>query len=535
MARQTQSAMTTYILMALVVVLGIAAFALVLTNDRSAEFAVTDAPSFASQPRETATPLPTPETIALPAQTVSGTPEEICRASLPAQDPATREYVQAANVIEVGVDYRAIFCTEAGPIYIDLLEDQAPETVNNLVFLASQGFYNNTTFHRVLEDFMAQGGDPTASGSGGPGYRFDDEIAPYLTFEGPGLLAMANAGPGTNGSQFFITTSSPTYLNGQHTIFGRVLEGYENALALKLRDPQQNPDFEGSRLDTIVIITDPSQVTTSYEDPAPATEADLQDRFDTVVARWTTELLDLDAEKSGARTAESIVAETPADLQAAMTDFLDAHNFQYGYRQRLLNRDCNPQIVFSWIQYTVDAYATPEDAAQALADGLLYRVAEAEGFTEEGRYERTLYPVFSQEGGGCDERPSHTGRAFFKHGRYVVTTEVAYPDDVVPDDATHREAVFLLSRQIILNVVWEPDLGTIYAQELGIAYTAPPLETEATPEATALDEEATPEATAEPEAEATEAPSATPTTRPSATPRPSPTPEATPEATEAGG
>lgn len=505
MARQSQSSTTTYILMAIVVILGVAAFGLVLTNDRSAEFAVTDAPSVASQPRETATPLPTPETIALPAQSVSGTPAEICSASLPAADPPTREYVQAANVIEAGVDYRAIFCTEAGPIYVDLLEDEAPETVNNFVFLASQGFYNNTTFHRVLEDFMAQGGDPTGTGSGGPGYRFDDEIAPHLTFEGVGLLAMANAGPGTNGSQFFITTSSPTYLNGQHTIFGRVLTGYDHVLDLKLRDPQQNPDFEGARLDTVIIITDPAQVNADYEDPSLANEADLQASFDTVVARWTAELLDLDAEQSGPRTADSVVAQTPAELQADMATFLDTYNFQYGYRQRMLNRGCNPQIIFSWIQYTVDAYATPEDAASALADGLLYRVAEAEGYTNEGRYGRTLYPVFAKEGGGCDDRPAHTGRAFFKHGRYIVTAEIVYPDEVLPQGATHREAVYLLANQIIRNVVWGPDLGTVYAKELGIAYTAPTLESEATPEATAA-VEATPEATVAVEAtpEATE-------------------------------
>src|SRR5688572_14124487 len=119
-------------------------------------------------------------------------------------------------------------CTDAGAIYIDLLEDFAPATVNNFVFLAQNNYYDNTIFHRVLEDFMAQGGDPTGTGSGGPGYQFRDEFAPFLTFDRPYLLAMANAGAGTNGSQFFITTAETPHLDFRHTIFGDVLEGQEN-------------------------------------------------------------------------------------------------------------------------------------------------------------------------------------------------------------------------------------------------------------------------------------------------------------------
>ncbi len=122
-------------------------------------------------------------------------------------EPATRSFDGPEQVLESGVDYRAIFCTQAGPVYVDLFEDYAPQTVNNFVFLAQNGYYNNTTFHRVIEDFMAQGGDPTGTGSGGPGYQFGDETPGFLVFDRPGLLAMANAGPGTNGSQFFLTTA----------------------------------------------------------------------------------------------------------------------------------------------------------------------------------------------------------------------------------------------------------------------------------------------------------------------------------------
>jgi peptidyl-prolyl cis-trans isomerase B (cyclophilin B) len=166
--------------------------------------------------------------------------------------------------------YIATLKTEKGDIVVELLADKAPVTVNNFVFLARQGYYDNTTFHRVLDDFMAQGGDPTGSGSGGPGYEFQDEFHPDLTFDGPGLLAMANAGPGTNGSQFFITFVATPHLNNHHTIFGRVLSGMEVALALTRRDPSQNPSFQGDRLLTVEIQeTDHSQLPAVTEAPPP--------------------------------------------------------------------------------------------------------------------------------------------------------------------------------------------------------------------------------------------------------------------------
>jgi peptidylprolyl isomerase/peptidyl-prolyl cis-trans isomerase B (cyclophilin B) len=149
--------------------------------------------------------------------------------------------------------YLANFVTDKGTIVVELLADKAPITVNNFVFLAREGFYNNTTFHRVLDDFMAQGGDPTGSGSGGPGYRFEDEFHPDLSFSEPGLLAMANSGPDTNGSQFFITFAPTPHLDGRHTIFGKVVEGLDVALALTRRDPQLNPDFAGDALQTVEI------------------------------------------------------------------------------------------------------------------------------------------------------------------------------------------------------------------------------------------------------------------------------------------
>jgi cyclophilin family peptidyl-prolyl cis-trans isomerase len=111
--------------------------------------------------------------------------------------------------------------------------------VNNFIFLANQGWYDNVTFHRVLEGFVAQSGDPTGTGFGGPGYAFSNEITPELNFEEAGILAMANAGPDSNGSQFFITYGPAPQLDGGYTIFGRVLSGMEVVEDLKLRDPSQ--------------------------------------------------------------------------------------------------------------------------------------------------------------------------------------------------------------------------------------------------------------------------------------------------------
>ena len=123
----------------------------------------------------------------------------------------------------------AVLETSLGKIEFEFLEDLAPGHVKNFKDLANEDFYNGTTFHRVIPGFMIQGGDPTGTGTSGPGYKFEDEIDAKLGFEKPGILAMANSGPNTNGSQFFITTASTPHLNGNHTIFGKVLEGQDVA------------------------------------------------------------------------------------------------------------------------------------------------------------------------------------------------------------------------------------------------------------------------------------------------------------------
>ena len=129
--------------------------------------------------------------------------------------------------IDPNASYTATFRTNQGSFTVELFASQAPVTVNNFVFLARDGFYNGVIFHRVIENFMIQGGDPSGRGDGGPGYKFQDEIAPTLSFDRPGILAMANAGPNTNGSQFFITVSPTPHLDGAHTIFGRIIQGQD--------------------------------------------------------------------------------------------------------------------------------------------------------------------------------------------------------------------------------------------------------------------------------------------------------------------
>ena len=147
--------------------------------------------------------------------------------------------------------YYATLKTAKGDIKVQLFADRAPETVNNFVYLAHEGFYNDTAFHRVIEGFMAQGGDPTGTGSGGPGYQFADEIWPGAAFDRAGLLAMANAGPGTNGSQFFITMGPTEWLNGQHTIFGEVVEGMD--VLDKLTRVEPGAGQTGDKLYTVTI------------------------------------------------------------------------------------------------------------------------------------------------------------------------------------------------------------------------------------------------------------------------------------------
>ncbi|MFC2041553.1 peptidylprolyl isomerase [Chloroflexota bacterium] len=137
-------------------------------------------------------------------------------------------------IIDASKQYTATIKTEKGDLVLELFASDVPVTVNNFVFLAREGFYDGTTFHRVIPDFMAQGGDPTGTGTGGPGYKFADEFSEHT--HGTGALSMANAGPNTNGSQFFITYSPQHHLDGKHSVFGQLTEGMDVLAKIKNGD-----------------------------------------------------------------------------------------------------------------------------------------------------------------------------------------------------------------------------------------------------------------------------------------------------------
>jgi peptidyl-prolyl cis-trans isomerase B (cyclophilin B) len=148
--------------------------------------------------------------------------------------------------------YRANMETDNGIMVIELFADKVPNTVNNFVFLAREGFYEGIMFHRVISNFMAQGGDPTGRGSGGPGYKFEDEFHPSLKHDKKGILSMANAGPNTNGSQFFITHIPTPHLDNKHTVFGQVVEGLDVLMSIPPRDPN-NPSAPAVKINRVSI------------------------------------------------------------------------------------------------------------------------------------------------------------------------------------------------------------------------------------------------------------------------------------------
>ncbi|NMB90685.1 MAG: peptidylprolyl isomerase [Chloroflexi bacterium] len=158
------------------------------------------------------------------------------------------------TVIDSGKDYTATLHTEKGDVVIQLYDDVAPVTVNSFVFLAQDGWFDNVPFHRVMHDFVAQAGDPSGTGYGGPGYFFDNEIDSSLMFDKPGVVGMANSGPTSNGSQFFITYAAAPDLDGSYTIFGQVTEGMDVLQQITERNPDAGGDLpEGDKILSIDI------------------------------------------------------------------------------------------------------------------------------------------------------------------------------------------------------------------------------------------------------------------------------------------
>ena len=197
----------------------------------------------APEPVPAPSPAPTPAPAPMPVQP----PPE------PAVKPKPKTYnAPPPMIIDTSKKYTAFMETEKGTMVLELFAKDVPKTVNNFVFLANEGFYDGTTFHRVIPGFMAQGGDPTGTGRGGPGYHFEDEFTGHK--HGAGALSMANAGPNTNGCQFFITYTPQPGLDGKHSVFGQLVEGMDVLEKLTPRDPSQNPQFEGDRIIRVYIV-----------------------------------------------------------------------------------------------------------------------------------------------------------------------------------------------------------------------------------------------------------------------------------------
>jgi peptidylprolyl isomerase len=194
------------------------------------------------------------------SQQTAGQASALTSAAQVAQGESTPELVGTKQfaaappmLIDVTKQYFAtVVMTKGGEFVIQLFPDKAPITVNSFVFLARQGYFDDVTFHRVLEGFMAQGGDPTGTGGGDPGYSFVNE-ANDLRFDKAGVVAMANAGPNTNGSQFFIMFGPYGVNESDYTIFGQVISGMDVVNGLTRRDPNQNPTFSGDMIKSIAI------------------------------------------------------------------------------------------------------------------------------------------------------------------------------------------------------------------------------------------------------------------------------------------
>jgi cyclophilin family peptidyl-prolyl cis-trans isomerase len=173
-----------------------------------------------------------------------------CAGQAPESKPKTYS-APPPMTIDTSKEYTATIETEKGTLFLELFASDVPITVNNFVFLAREGFYDGTTFHRVIPGFMAQGGDPTGTGTGGPGYIFDNEITEHTHVAG--ALSMANAGADTNGCQFFITYQAVYGLDGDYSVFGQLIQGVDVLESLTPRDPRENPDFEGDKILRITI------------------------------------------------------------------------------------------------------------------------------------------------------------------------------------------------------------------------------------------------------------------------------------------
>ena len=381
-------------------------------------------------------------------------PQDLCDAAEP--DTLTpMQFEQAEQVLEPDTDYRAVFCTSAGAIYVDLYENLTPVTVNNFVFLAQQDYYDSTSFHRVIPNFMAQGGDPTGTGRGGPGYRFEDEPVGFLTFDRPGLLAMANAGPGTNGSQFFITTAPTPHLNYKHTIFGDVLVGQDIVAAIRERDPS-SASQPGEALLNVLIITDPAEVDSSGEVALEAASlAQVAAAFEAFAAGLPPSL-PLDAERSGFIDTEMVAAGSVADdLQDGFAAFSEQRGHRYRYRMQIANGQCDPAVFFSSLGYWVDVFADAESAAAAATDEFMLQWLDSYGYERDPEADS----VYTHSVPTCNGDEGVQLLALYPRGRFLATIDVLVARSIL-DQASPAAILGNLSLQIegALSSVFRPEI-----------------------------------------------------------------------------
>ncbi len=379
-------------------------------------------------------------------------PQALCDAAQPAE-LSMMQFAQADEVIDPSLDYRAIFCTSAGAVYIDLYEKLTPITVNNFVFLAEQGYYDNTSFHRVIPNFMAQGGDPSATGRGGPGYQFGDEAVGFLTFYRPGLLAMANAGPATNGSQFFITTAPTPHLNYKHTIFGDVLQGQDNVLAIRERDPQ-TASAPGETLHTVLIITDADSVASDEVAIAPASIEDVRAAF----ATFTDSLppaLPLEEARSGYFSTAELAATVAEALQDGFANFAEERGHEYRYRMQIANGDCDPQVFFTALGFWLDVYADAEAAEAAARDDFMQLWLDSFGYERAG----DSPAIYRRAANTCTGEAGAHLLALVPRGRFLASMDV-----LVAESVLEQVAPAALVKDLFLQL--EGALSSIFQAEI---------------------------------------------------------------------
>ena len=380
------------------------------------------------------------------------TADELCDAAQPM--PLTRmQFESAESVLEPGVAYRAIFCTSAGAILVDLYEAQTPMTVNNFIFLAGQVYYESTTFHRVIPNFMAQGGDPTGTGRGGPGYQFGDEPVGWLVFDRPGLLAMANAGAGTNGSQFFITTAPTPHLNYKHTIFGEVLQGQDVVEAIRERDPSTATEA-GETLRTALILDDADAVASDIPDMPPASQDDVVAAFEAFRDAMPPNLPH-DEATSGLFDAQSIGEGLDDEGRANFLAFAAAHGQEFRYRLDIVNAGCEQAIYFSSLGYQLDAYASADDAASAIADEFNSAQLLDQGYQTAGA------GIFIREAETCAGDAGWQVLEQYRVGRYIAALDVTLPQGLLEEAGITPAA---LTANLRLQV--EPGFTDIFRAEL---------------------------------------------------------------------